>query len=75
MIFKTHILYYYTYLLDISLLGMNSGLLSPQSTSVGHSLWRDIFCPPRLQAPQRPFKVGERVRYWLPDYKMGGRWM
>lgn len=31
--------------------------------------------PPRLQAPQRPFKVGERVRYWLPDYKMGGRWM
>ncbi len=58
----------------------------PPNRSLARLLWGDILCPPAtaatlpdeqftLQAPQRPFKVGERVRYWLPDYKMGVWWM
>ena len=50
MILKRHILYILT---GYFTTGMNSAMLSLQSTSVGHLLWRDIFCPPWLQ----PFRM------------------
>ena len=52
---------------------MDSGI-PPKSQCRAFVVARHLLLPHEqltLQAPQRPFKVGERVRYWLPDYKMG----